>query len=153
MYLIVRCDQLNDQYECDADRSPITLTEDWKKWFDDNHPQYLFEVYEFRVSGFEQVKSYETPMERGMALYYWDKDHQSDEDYTYPTAVIQKWPNATRDDDIPDNVLAFAREYYDGDAKDMKMDLYCGGSFGWEDDQQNWWVYGTYHDSFYDLGY
>lgn len=46
MYLIMRYDELNDQYECDAHRKPICLTEDWKNWINTNHPKYDVEIYE-----------------------------------------------------------------------------------------------------------
>lgn len=31
-YLIVRCVDLNDQYECDADRTPLVLVDDYIDW-------------------------------------------------------------------------------------------------------------------------
>jgi hypothetical protein len=31
-YLIVRCVNLKDQYECDADRTPLVLVEDYVEW-------------------------------------------------------------------------------------------------------------------------
>lgn len=31
-YLIIKCEELNDQYECDADREPICLTDDYNKY-------------------------------------------------------------------------------------------------------------------------
>ena len=46
-YLIVKCEPLNDQYECDANRIPLCITEDWKnKAFDCE-----FEVYEIDEDG------------------------------------------------------------------------------------------------------
>lgn len=42
-YLIVRFDYLNDQYECEADRIPIYMTDDYIN----NAPtDYDYEVYE-----------------------------------------------------------------------------------------------------------
>lgn len=40
-YLIIECDELSDAYECDADRTPICLTDDFEKF---NH--YGYEIYE-----------------------------------------------------------------------------------------------------------
>lgn len=31
-FLIVRCVDLNDQYECDADRTPLVLVNDYVEW-------------------------------------------------------------------------------------------------------------------------
>ena len=58
-YLIIRCDELGDQWECDAERSPMTLTSDWERWFFDNRPTYQFEVYEFNGKDFNLVKGYD----------------------------------------------------------------------------------------------
>ena len=40
-YLIVRCYPLNDQYECDADRMPICVTDDYSQYDDDS----TYEIY------------------------------------------------------------------------------------------------------------
>ena len=42
-YLIVKCKLLNDQFECEADRRPFCLTDDWKK---DRPKKGYYEVYE-----------------------------------------------------------------------------------------------------------
>lgn len=31
-YLVVKCYELHDQWECDADRIPVCMTNDWRKW-------------------------------------------------------------------------------------------------------------------------
>lgn len=50
-YLIVKFDYLNDQYECDADRVPMYLTDDWVN----NAPtDYDYEVYEVQPNNFLQ---------------------------------------------------------------------------------------------------
>ena len=59
-YLIVRCVTLGDQYECDADRTPITMVEDWEKWAKETDVDYRFEVYELLPNGeFELIRHYE----------------------------------------------------------------------------------------------
>ena len=39
-YLIVRCDPLSDQYECDANRTPICVTDDYHKYSEDDYEVY-----------------------------------------------------------------------------------------------------------------
>ena len=39
-YLIVKCEPLNDGWECDANRTPITMVDDWRQWEKDSKPQY-----------------------------------------------------------------------------------------------------------------
>ena len=43
-YLIVRCTDLYDQNECDADRRPLVLVDDWEKWVS-AHPKEHYEIY------------------------------------------------------------------------------------------------------------
>lgn len=55
MYLIIKCHELNDQYECDADRTPICLTHDYSKF-----KKYGYEIYEVRENNtFKLIKEYE----------------------------------------------------------------------------------------------
>lgn len=54
-YLIVKCDELSDQYECDADRIPVCLTDNWTYY-----NEYGYEVYEvLKNNTFKLIKSYE----------------------------------------------------------------------------------------------
>lgn len=42
-YLVVKCEPLNDQYECDADRTPICVTNDYSKY---NNEEYeIYAIY------------------------------------------------------------------------------------------------------------
>lgn len=53
-YLIMKCDELSDQYECDADRSPVCLVDDWAYY-----NEYGYEVYEIlKNNTFKLIKSY-----------------------------------------------------------------------------------------------
>ena len=109
MQLIMECHELGDQWECDARREPITLVEDWEKWFEEVHPTYPFEVYEFinDVIGFTCVKEYDTPMEEGMVFAYYGEDDEP--------IIIEKFPNATRHTKVPKNILARAKRGEDYD--------------------------------------
>lgn len=40
MYLIVKCNELNDQWECDADREPLRVVIDYSPY-----KKYGYEVY------------------------------------------------------------------------------------------------------------
>ena len=55
-YLIVECNELGDQWECDADRKPITMVGDISFW-----KQLIgYEIYELKANGtFEIIKYYE----------------------------------------------------------------------------------------------
>lgn len=94
-YLIIKCDELGDQYECDANRTPITMTDNWMEWYKKTNPDYYFEVYEFKNNEFILVKDYETSMEQGMAFVMFDND---DED---KFTIIERFPNFDRNKSMP----------------------------------------------------
>lgn len=94
-YLIIKCDELGDQYECDANRTPITMTDNWMEWYEKTSPDYYFEVYEFKDNKFILVKNYETSMEQGMAFVMFDND---DED---KFTIIERFPNFDRNKPMP----------------------------------------------------
>ena len=145
MYLIMRCDALGDQYECDADRTPVCLVTDWKEWYYLAMPHYAFEVYEMTDNQeFNLVKSYEEPATQGMAVYFWPQDVECSK--TEPT-VISWFPNRTRQEKIPDKVMQMITEGHD-----YNDYLESCGSCTWlfED---NYYVYGEYRDFIYTTGY
>ena len=56
MYLIVKCRELNDQYECDCDREPYRIT------FDPEDYGSGYEIYEIGQEGFlNLIKDYSEP--------------------------------------------------------------------------------------------
>lgn len=94
-YLIVECNELGDQYECDANRIPITMTDNWKEWYAKANPDYCFEVYEFKNNKFILVKDYETSMEQGMAFVMFNDDDE--DEFT----IIERFPNFDRNKSMP----------------------------------------------------
>ena len=146
MYLIMRCDELGDQYECDANREPIAITSDWENWLKENNPDYLFEVYSWDGTSMECIKDYDSFMEEGMAFYWWYEDKEDCE--IDPPHVITKWPNYNRKNKIPNEVMKF-KNYFD---EEYKSDLKSCGCFSFFKDDK-YYVYGKYEDSHYDVGF
>jgi len=142
-YLIVKCKPLGDQWECDADRTPMFICDDWKTLKLD----YLFEVYRINDNNtFDLVKDYETPMSYGMALYYWDKNVDPEE--VQPT-IIKEWPKREREEGIPKKVrTAMHRK----GVKELTNELSSCGTITWFYNNK-YWVYGEYADFDYSLGY
>ena len=58
-YLIMKCEELNDQWETDADRIPVTMVDDWKKWEKEFKPKWFYEVYELINNSFTLIKEWE----------------------------------------------------------------------------------------------
>lgn len=94
-YLIIECDELSDQYECDANRTPITMTDDWMEWYKNTNPDYYFEVYEFKDNGFTLVKDYTMPIEQGMVFVMCDDDDEN------AFTIIERFPNFDRNKPMP----------------------------------------------------
>lgn len=157
-YLIVKCEELSDQYECDADRTPMVLVDDWKKWYQENDPTYRFEVYKFDGEEFTLEKTYEESVEYGMALYFWDAKEE-DHELVAPH-VIATFKNYNRKSPIPQKVWSVFRRgaYWSDDTEktetEFKEDLKFQGFVSWDNkDHTKWWVYGDYEDGRYCLGY
>lgn len=63
MYLIIKCEELNDQYECDYNRIPLCLTEDCSKY------GVGYEVYKINKDNtFSLMKESDTAIETGMCV-------------------------------------------------------------------------------------
>lgn len=157
-YLIVKCEELGDQYECDADREPMFLVDDWEDWYKKNHPTYWFEVYKFvDDKEAELVKQYVDSIDEGMALYYWDNDADYEE---VPPTVIARYKDYDRYSIVPEEVWKVFRQgayWADGDEfteANFKSDLKGCGYASWLDKEyKKYWVYGHYADGRYDVGY
>ena len=141
-YLVVECNELCDGYECDANRTPRFITDDWK-----NHTyDYDFEVYEILENGEigKKIKSYDNYLETGMALYYWSEDEDCEE--VSPT-VIYKYPNTTNKNKVPEEVKKYIKkgnDVYDNLISSGDITFYIDGKY---------YVYGKYSDNHYSFGY
>lgn len=144
-YLIIKCEELGDQWECDADRTPVCMTNDYSKY------GWGYEVHELQADGtFKLVKDYETCSESGMAIYKWHKsiDPQEEE-----PKVIHKFPNLTREKATRNRVLKqVAKKVQFSDMEELKKSIQCSGSYG-EMIGDYWIVFGTYQNKFFSLGY
>ena len=144
-YLIMKCTFLGDQYECDADREPVCMTDDPTPY------GYGYEVYEVQDdSSLLRIKEIEDANEEGMALYRWqDGTNESD-----PPEVLMKFPNLTRWT-IPLDVLTAVIEkagFSEETAEEILAEVICTGAYGEENDDY-WVVFGEYRDNRFDCGY
>lgn len=67
MYLLMKCVELDDQYECDADRTPVGLFETIEE-INELKKDYLYEIYEINGTNVELMKEYDEAEEEGIAL-------------------------------------------------------------------------------------
>lgn len=146
-YLIVKCVELSDQWECDAKRIPITMTDDWQSWATNNHDMRgSYEVYELKNNQFVRIKEYDDFFEQGMALYYWTKDQDPETDVPI---VLKKFPNFTTKTPVNKEVIQFMKKLDGYDGKEFKK----FGTITGTDENENAYVYGEYYDKNFDIGY
>lgn len=126
-YLLVRCEELHDQFECDCNRTPVCLVEDYKTVDTDG-----MEVYEILENGEigNCVESYEEYELCGYALIDMkdseDKDNWIILDKIYADSRKEAWKdkkmkkwikkyfNDAEIDDIKDSFLGCG-DYFDPD--------------------------------------
>lgn len=144
-YLIIQCIPLGDQWECDAHRVPVCMTDDPSQY------GYGYEVWQVQEDGtFILIKEYETANESGMALYYWPEDAKDGE---APT-VLTKFHNMTRwevSTMVASTVIQMAN-FVDANAEEIIEEVHSCGSYGEECDTR-WVVFGEYEDGKFDVGY
>jgi hypothetical protein len=144
-YLIIQCEPLNDPYECDADRTPVCMTDDPTQY------GYGYEIWEVQEDGtFVRIKEYDTANESGMALYFWRDDA---EDGDAPEVLV-KFPGMTRWEvtaEVLANVIRMAN-FTEADAKEILDEIHCTGGYG-EQGDECWMVFGGYEDDRFDCGY
>lgn len=145
-YLIVKFEECGDQWECDGDRTPMFMTDDWER----DYPDYEFEVYELKADGtFKLLGGSSTssanvllpPKCEGMALTVWG---EADE----PEEVLLDFPSLTpfqRDFQIPQEVTSFFDSLGEGeDYGDMDCDAAISRAVG-----DKVYVFGYYRNKRY----
>ncbi len=127
-YLIMKCKMLDDQFECDADRIPEAITDNWLKWYENNHPDFDFEVWEYKNGYFSLVNSYDDYVDEGMSFVeYWYDTHND-----IHTREIEYFPNLDRDDEIPAIVKESLLLDNNIIMKKAKQKLAMSGTVRWE---------------------
>ena len=140
-YLIVKCDELMDGFECDANRTPICLTDDYSNY------GRGYEVYKIKKDNtFELIKDYDDCLESGIAVVH----YSIDEDYDEPI-IIEKIPNKGRKD-IRIFTELFHKYNFSEDFKIARLEFQNCGSYG-EELKNRWWVITEYFDDVYGGGY
>lgn len=146
-YLIVKCEELDDPYECDADRMPICLTDDYNKY-----NKYGYEIYRINNdNSLTKVRDYNSVTTTKMGVYYWNYDNYNDLESTKPN-VLETWKGDS--DSITKSQVKKLKEKYHfkGMVKDIYDDItHCAG-YGEEIDGK-WTVIGEINDNDYCIGY
>lgn len=144
-YLIIKCETLDDQWECDANRTPLCMVNDYSKY------GLGYEVWERKTDGsFERIKDYDEALEEGFALYSWEEDEETVE---CEPIVKYKKANWTRNDVTKAFVKKLKQEVgFHETVNDIFRDIVNCGSHG-EIINKRWVVFGEYTDSHFTCGY
>lgn len=140
-YLIVKCEELSDQYECDCNRIPLKMVDDYSSY------GYGYEVYKLNKDNtFQLIKEYDKYLEEGIGVYKFDENDKIKK-------VYEKHKNMTRDDVSKAQLKRWKRLYgFQGTVKEIFESIECGGGYG-ELINDEWTVIGEYYDNRYSLGY
>ena len=143
-YLIVRCDELGDQYECDANREPVCMTDNYDKY------GFGYEVYELQPDGtFELIKDYCEALEEGIAVCCWDKEADA---YEVEPTVLTKFVGKTKEEVTKSMIKKLKKDFHLPDTvEEIFREVRCGGD-GCEVGDK-WIAIGRYFDTDYTKGY
>lgn len=146
-YLVVKCEELSDQYECDANRTPFCLTDDYSSF------GVGYEVYEILPNNkFKLIKDYEDCLEKGIAIYYW-KGSSSCDGNGCPDKTLKKFKNETHDDFSKSRIKKIKTQYgFKESIEEIYSDVRYCGSHG-EEINNKWIVIGEYRDNIFSCGF
>ena len=141
-YLIIKCVALNDQWECDAMRVPVCMTDKPEKY------GMGYEIYELQKSNtFKRIKEYDTPNEEGMAVYHYVEKIEG------PVEVFEKFPNL-RNNELSYNFVKEIKNRYGFTApvESIRENIHYDRAHA-EEIKGKYIVFGEYYDDIYTSGY
>lgn len=145
-YLIVKCDDLNDQWECDANRTPVCLTNDYSKY-----NKMGYEIYEVKADGtLKQIREYDDVTERWLCVYLWNNSEEVEEKSPDIAIKIKK---GDRDNVTKSLIKKIKQQYHFSESiNEIEREIRCCGSYG-EEMNNRWVVFGEVFDNHYPYGY
>lgn len=141
-YLVIECLELADQYECDADRTPICVTDDYSSY---NKKGY--EIYKIEEDGnLTKIRDYDEVSDCYIGYFEWNN-----EDNAYEVEPLKKvrLKDGDRNDISLSNIKEWKRRFHFPETvNEIKEDLRCSGEFGTLI-RDKWCVIGVAHDDYY----
>lgn len=147
-YLVVKCDELGDQFECDADRTPICLTDDYS-----NYDKRGYEIYEVNSDGtFTLIREYEETTNYIICVCNWG-DVEKQIDYGDIPDSVSKIAIGNRKEITKGMVKKVKKDYgFVESTEEILLNIKSGGSYG-EEINGEWIVFGVACDDLYPLGF
>lgn len=145
-YLIVECTELGDQWECDADRTPICVTNDYSK-YDKNG----YEIYEINEDGtLKLIRNYSEISSESMYICIWNNPEMVEEND--PDTIVELEVD-TRYDVTKSMVKKIKTQYgFTDSVNEIYNDIQCCGYHG-EEKNKKWIVFGEGYDDYYPRGF
>ena len=142
-YLIIKCEALSDQYECDAQRTPICVIDDYTAY-----DKYGYDIYRIQNDGgLEKIRDWEDISEEYITYCEYDEDKSEEE----PITIIRLKDGLRRDITRKDIEQWRQRFKFTDKVSDIAIDLRCSGAHG-EQIGKLWCVIGEAFDNHYPTG-
>lgn len=146
-YLVIECVELGDQWECDANRTPICVTDDYK-----NYNKQGYEIYEILEDGkLKKIRDYNEVAEKYLCFCVWPLDEDPYGKNVKPLKVEK-----IREYDKPlskKEIERLKKKYgFKESSKDIAYDLKSSSEHG-EEANDGWYVIGVAYDDEYPKGY
>ncbi len=145
-YLIVECTELGDQWECDADRTPICVTDNYSKY-----DKRGYEIYEIQSNGkLKLIRHYDKVSKKAIYVCIWNNAEESD--ITEPDK-IKEIASGNRRNVTKSMIKKVKQEYHFSETVDeIASEINCCGCYAEEIDGK-WVSFGEGYDDYYPLGY
>ena len=145
-YLIVECVELGDQWECDADRTPICVVDDYSKYSDGG-----YDIYKINFDGSLTLIQDYTKCKPYFAVCRWDDPDSLEE--KDPDFVLRLDKIESRDDFTKEMCTTFKELYhFEDDIEEIYIDLVQGGEHA-EEIEGRWLVIGEVIGKRFPFGY
>lgn len=145
-YLVIKCEELGDQWECDADRTPICVTNDY-----DKYNKLGYEIYEITTEGnLNLIRGYNDFAYERVCVYWWNDENKVEE---CPPDEIYEIKNGNRRNVTKSLIKKVKQSYKFTDTiEEIENDISCCGSHA-ELIDNKWVVFGETLDDWYPYGY
>ena len=145
-YLVVECRELGDQWECDADRTPILVTDEYS-----GYTRYGYEIYQIEPDGkLKLIREYESVTDEGFCYCFYSRDAEEKR----PIKVEKFKKKFTRDTITNSQIKKWKSAYkLKGTVEEIISSIRCCGDYGETTEDGGWKVIGEYFDNSYPLGY
>ena len=142
-YLVVKCDELGDQFECDADRTPICVVDNYT-----DYDKMGYEIYEINDDGsLTKIREYETATDEYFSYCEYD---DSPDDWT-PKKII-RLKDGDRNAINKTNIKKWKAQFHFSETINSIMQtIECCGEYG-EKINDKWCVIGETYDECYPTG-